>query len=36
MRTGVFLSISYASNIGGTGSIIGTGVNLAMTGLFSE
>ncbi|XP_046438107.1 solute carrier family 13 member 5-like isoform X1 [Daphnia pulex] len=36
IRSGVFMSIAYASNIGGTGSLIGSGPQLALKGILNE
>ncbi|XP_042146422.1 solute carrier family 13 member 2 [Ixodes scapularis] len=36
MRKTMLLSVAYAANIGGTGSLIGTAPNLVLKGLFEE
>ncbi len=36
VRVGILLSVAYASNIGGTASIIGSGPQLAFKGIFNE
>ncbi len=30
------MSVAYSSNVGGTGTLIGTGPNLALKGILSE
>ena len=32
----MMLSVAYSSNLGGTGSLIGTGTNLSMKGILRE
>ncbi len=36
MRKCVFLSVAYSANLGGTGTVIGTGPNLILMGLLKE
>jgi len=36
IRICVLMSIAYASNIGGTGSLIGSGPQLALKGILNE
>ena len=36
IRSCIFMSIAYASNIGGTGSLIGSGPQLALKGILNE
>lgn len=36
ISTGIMLSIAYASNVGGTGSLIGSGPQLTLKGIVNE
>ncbi len=36
MRKCVLLSVAYSANLGGTGTVIGTGPNLILMGLLKE
>jgi sodium-dependent dicarboxylate transporter 2/3/5 len=36
IRTGILMSVAYASNIGGTGSLIGSTPQLAFQGILDE
>lgn len=36
MRKCALLAVAYASNIGGTATLIGTGSNLVLKGVFKE
>ena len=35
-RTGFFLSLAYSANLGGTGTIVGSGTNLIVKGLVKQ
>lgn len=36
ISTGILLSVAYASNVGGTGSLIGSGPQLTLKGIVNE